>query len=60
MTVNPKLEHIATYTGARTYHFKSTAPLGGWARAIRGRAFWRVLRHSRRRDRGSGRSLLTT
>lgn len=28
---DPKLQHVATLTGARTYHFKSTESLGGWA-----------------------------
>ena len=31
MRNDPKLKHIATYTGARTYHFRSERPLGGWA-----------------------------
>ena len=31
MMNDPKLQHIATFTSARTYHFRSTQPLGGWA-----------------------------
>lgn len=31
MRHDPKLKLVATLTGARTYHFQSTEPLGGWA-----------------------------
>jgi len=31
MMSDPKLQHVGTFTGARTYHFRSAQALGGWA-----------------------------